>query len=220
MKKSVIIFDFDGTLVESFRPGLECCLDTAKKHGWPITEGTTENIKRLWGSPTMIIMNACWPDKDPQVLRDAFNRLNIIMTVPLFPGVKETLERIRRNGADMYIYTGRHRQGTRRLLNLVGIAKFFSRILTCDDVKNGKPHPDGLNRIMEPLEKVGRARDDCLFVGDGFISDRDCAEAAGIEFVAVAEAENISREHFREHGIPDSNIIDSVRDLPAWLGIR
>jgi|GEM_PF-1689704 phosphoglycolate phosphatase len=220
MRYRILIFDLDGTLFRSFRPGLACCLDTASTLKLEVTEGTVAMLTKYWGSPTEGLVKLCWPEacKDAHVpFQKALNRMNETVTMPIFGGVADALGLLREKRCVLNAYTGRNRKGADKVLVEGGIREAFTVVRCKDDVKNGKPHPEGLFRIIDPLLRVGLSPDDMLLVGDGIISDLQCAEAAGIPFLAVAEDDNTSREHFLEAGVRDDFIIDSVRDLPAWL---
>ena len=220
MRYRILIFDLDGTLFRSFRKGFECCLDAAATLELEVNEAIVATLTKYWGSPTEELVKMCWPEagKDAYVpFQKALNRMNETVTMPIFDGVRDALGLLREKRCVLNAYTGRNRKGTGKVIVEGGIREVFTVVRCKDDVKNGKPHPEGLFRIIDPLRRVGLSQDDMLLVGDGIISDMQCADAAGIPFLAVAEDDNLSREHFLEAGVRNDFIIDSVRDLPAWL---
>jgi len=222
MKKyRVLILDMDGTFVDSFPAGFGCCLGVARANGWLIDEATTEIIKDNWGSPTDIIVDKCWPGANYRLLQKALNDSSrVIPPPPLFPGASETL-RLLKYRVDMCLNTGRRRDGAMPVLAHYGLMDCFARVVTKTDVRVTKPHPESLERLIVPYEKgLGFGRDAFLFVGDNPFADGECAKAAGIDYLAVAESSNVTRRLLAKYEVPDSMIIDRFRDLPDWLECR
>lgn len=118
-----------------------------------------------------------------------------------------------------HVFTGQYRVSAMPILAHHGIVNCFGRIITKSDVVKTKPHPEGLEKLIVPYEKLlGFDRDVFLFVGDNVYADGESAKAAGIDFLAVAESVNVTREFFLARGVPDSMIIDRYSDLPGFLG--
>ena len=215
-KYDVLIFDLDGTIVDSFPDGLACCLRAARKNDWPVSSETIETIRENWGISTDRLVQMCWPKNNWRIMQTALNDFNMnAPPPPLFPDVAKTLASLSQG---RYIFTGRLRNGTMPLLAHHGLTDMFNRIMTRSDVFATKPDPEGLEKLIVPLEyALGYKRSGMLLVGDGYYSDGECARAAGIDFLASAESENVSRIFFRRKGISDEWIIDRFSDLPAWL---
>jgi len=215
-KYDVLFFDLDGTIIDSFPAFFAMCLAVARNNGWTTTDETSELIKEEWGVRTDLFATRCWPGVDWKILQTEFNAFNKkAIDLPLFPETLETLAALR---GDKYIVTGRLRNGTIPALQYHGLLDFFSRVITRTEVRHNKPDPEGLELIIQPLErKLGLPRERMLMVGDGYYSDALCAAAADIDFLAVAESSNLSRGHFIKNGVPATMIIDRFRDLPEWL---
>jgi len=210
-----IIYDMDGTLFDSFKTGLACALDVARQYGLPVNDEIIMQLSRAWGMPTDQLVKQCWPGVNFVPFQRAFNELNILEKVHLFPGVEKTLSALYYRGIRQGIYTSRRKSGTDWLLEARGIKKYLSVVKCRDDVKKGKPFPEGLNQIVDELRRIGISRHRTVYVGDGPVADWECARAAGIRFLAVVESKNITREDFLARGVPDEDIINSVRDIPS-----
>jgi phosphoglycolate phosphatase-like HAD superfamily hydrolase len=210
----------DGTFLDSFPSWFECCLGVAHAHGWLIDDRIVKIIQDNWGAPTALIVDKCWPGVDHWLLQKALNDPKRMMPPPpLFPGAFEVLWLLK-DRADLYMNTGLRRERVVPVLAHHGLMDCFSRLSTRSDVKTTKPSPEGVERLIAPLErKLGYGRDLFLFIGDNHYTDGECAKAAGIDFLAVAESANVGRKILIENGVPDAMIIDKFRDLPAWLGI-
>jgi phosphoglycolate phosphatase-like HAD superfamily hydrolase len=215
----VVINDVDGTLVDSFPTGFECCRTVARENGWPMNDAVTEIIFANWGSPTRLIVEKCWPGADYRPLQKALNDASRLSPPPpLFPGAYETVRFLKRRVVQ-HVFTGQYRVSAMPILVRHGILDCFGRVITKSDVKKTKPDPEGLEKLIVPYEKIlGYDRDAFLLVGDNVYADGESAKAAGIDFLAVAESINVSRGFFLARGIPDSMIIDRYSDLPGFLG--
>jgi phosphoglycolate phosphatase-like HAD superfamily hydrolase len=215
MRYRILIFDLDGTLFRSFLLGLEWCLRVARERGLPTDHGIVALIAKYWGGPTKLLVNACWPEVDPAPFQKAFNEFNATTFMPIFPGIPEALQKLLRKNCLLAAYTGRDRIGTMRVLCDGGIRDKFSIIRCRDDVKNGKPDPEGLVQIIEPFLAIGISPDEIAMVGDSVHADLPCAEDAGIGFIAALEDDNADPAEFERRGVFASHRVGSVRDLPS-----
>jgi len=218
MKKQYVIFDFDGTITDSFGPSSKVLLAAAKAAGLPSGDDILAVISEKYGVPTSALLESCWPKQDREIFYQALKDFNEKEHTPLFKEAESTLKAIANAGIGMSIFTGRLAIGIFPSLKFFNIDKLFASVICRDDVKIGKPDPEGLNKIIEPLIASGMKKDEILFVGDSR-ADMDCAKNAGIDFVAVTEAENVSADRFISLGLPKENIIPLLRDLPTWLKI-
>jgi HAD superfamily phosphatase len=111
--------------------------------------------------------------------------------------------------AELALFTGRTRRELRHTLQGTHAERIFRRAVTMDDVKKGKPHPEGLRLLLNRSPKH-----DALYLGDN-IDDALSAKRAGIPFLGVlphgSEAHQARAARLRELGALD--ILHSVRDL-------
>lgn len=215
-KYQALILDIDGTFVDTYPSFFECMLATAEKNGWPIDGKAIAAIGQNFGVPTDCFARACWPDTeiDLVILQAAFDIFNETVMPPLFDGVHETFDKLRH---DVHICTGRLRRPAVALLAHHEIFHRFIRVVTRSDVSRCKPDPEGLLKIIDYAERYRIPREHILMVGDCWESDGRCADAAGIDFLAVAESAHAPRQGFLDRGVPERMIIDRFRDLPDWL---
>jgi phosphoglycolate phosphatase-like HAD superfamily hydrolase len=82
---------------------------------------------------------------------------------PPFPGVVEVCEYARATGGDNYIVTHRERSSLQALLDIHGLAGYFSDCITHDDDFPRKPDPAGMNAMVE---RHNLPRDETLVIGD------------------------------------------------------
>jgi HAD superfamily phosphatase len=114
---------------------------------------------------------------------------------------------------ELNLFTGRTRKEFAYTFDAWPAGKHFRRVVTMDDVKNRKPDPEGLLKILGK-----RDRGTALYVGDN-VDDALAAHAAKVPFVAILPRGSL-RYHknavrFRELGA--LAILPSITDLDAWL---
>jgi HAD superfamily phosphatase len=111
--------------------------------------------------------------------------------------------------ADLALFTGRTRRELRYTLDGTDAKRIFRRAVTMDDVKRGKPDPEGLRLLLN-----GALPREALYLGDN-IDDALSAKRARVPFLGVlphgSEAHRARAERLRELGALE--ILHSVRDL-------
>ena len=117
---------------------------------------------------------------------------------------------------ELNLFTGRTRKEFAYTFNRWPAAKHFRRIVTMDDVKNRKPDPEGLLKILGK-----RDRGTALYVGDN-VDDALAARAAGVAFVAILPRGSLryrkNAVRFRELGA--LAILPKITALNGWLAAR
>lgn len=115
--------------------------------------------------------------------------------------------------SELALFTGRTRRELAYTLDRLGMAKFFKRIVTMDDIANLKPNPDGLLRILN-----GRDPARALYLGDN-IDDALSSQRANVPFLGVLPRR--SRAHqMRGHILRELGalaILHDATELDGWL---
>lgn len=148
-----VVFDFDGTLVDTMSSVIEG-LGLAVKHATG-REVTREELVATFGpSPTGVLaqwMSDAKIEEATQVWLD-FEKTQGPETMKIFSGVPEMLEVLKDNGFGMALFTGRDRRGTLRIADAHGwMGKYFNAIeAACgDDGHAPKPSAEGLLKILK-----------------------------------------------------------------------
>jgi HAD superfamily phosphatase len=114
---------------------------------------------------------------------------------------------------ELNLFTGRTRQEFSYTFDRWPAAQYFRTVVTMDDVKRKKPHPDGLLKILGD-----RAPETALYVGDN-VDDALAARGAGVPFVAILpeRAYKYSQRfrHFRELGA--LRLLPHIKALSRFL---
>ncbi|MEM7607305.1 MAG: HAD-IA family hydrolase [Myxococcota bacterium] len=102
--------------------------------------------------------------------------------VRAYDGATETVRALEAANVKLAIVTGKMRAGARMGLRFLAIEDAFGSIVCGDDVKLGKPHPEPVHRA---LEELGVSAESAVFVGDS-VHDMDAGSAAGVATALAA----------------------------------
>lgn len=167
MKYKNIIFDFDGTLVDTAALIIETMHRTIHTLGLP--DKSDEECRAMIGYRLEDIPSILWPgipdlaQRYASGYRSVFNSLKDSLKVQLYPHVHETLMALNDCGIKMAIASSRSTASLREYCSELHIDVFFQMVVGGDDVKNGKPAPDPVNLV---LNAQGWDKDETLVVGD------------------------------------------------------
>ncbi len=216
MFKRGLCFDLDGTLIDSGREGLKRILAMAKVKNLPLNADTEQRIRGMWGIDATKLLQATWPNEDLRAFFTELENMEITNPHPLFPGVKETLEKLKPHFY-MSIVTNRIFKTASAQLEYNGIVEFFGLIITPEHSGYKKPEPEIMDPVLEKYESVWIGPENIIFVGDTVQADWKLCQNLGLKFYAVLCGGMDTREKFLTAGVPEDHIIDSVSDLPRIL---
>lgn len=186
----LVLFDCDGTLVDSVRVIHETMARTFVHFGYPPPEVSTTKgiigltldiaIARLQGKPHVddetIAMTAHYKAISGDV------RAESGMTAPLFAGIRPLIETLAsRDDLLIGAVTGKSRRGLTHILETHGFAPHFIVSRTADDCPS-KPHPA---MVTECCHETGFDTRDSIVVGDA-VYDMQMAKAAGATAIGVS----------------------------------
>ncbi len=180
----LIIFDWDGTLINSIDWIVHCLQTAAVQCGYGIPEA--QAAKDVIG---LSIRNACsglFPEADQNTLTELTNHYQQtyltweIGRKDLFPGVYDMLAELKENGYQLAVATGKTRAGLQQALKATDTEDLFS-ITRCSDETASKPDPLMLHEIIRHTHVSNRRS---LMVGDS-VHDLQMANNAQISAVAV-----------------------------------
>jgi pyrophosphatase PpaX len=180
-KFSGLLFDLDGTLLDSFPTHFEAYRVMFSRFGIEISE------EIFFASYSPNWYHTYQAMGLPQEVWDSANSywieaLNSLST-NLFPGVSETLARLSRS-YKLGIVTSGSKNRVLRDLESTGIKSFFQVTITGDDIKRPKPDPEGLELA---LSKMSLLPDEVVYIGDAH-ADYEMAQAAHVRFLGIPSA--------------------------------
>jgi phosphoglycolate phosphatase len=187
----LVIFDVDGTLVDSAAIILRAQVDTFARHGLA-HPGRAAGLGVIGLSLNIALMQLAGFDEPDETLtqtyKDIFNTLRTNVETmpelaePLYPGAAEALARFDRHPRTrLAIATGKSRRGADYLIDRYDWHRMFSSVQTADDAPS-KPHPGMIERAMAETG-VGPAR--TVMIGDSTF-DMEMAIAAGATAIGVS----------------------------------
>lgn len=218
-KFKLIVFDLDGTLVDS-APDIAFAVDSMLAELGMAPRGV-EQVRHFLGNGVewlakRALTGELWAEPEPELLQKAKTRLLYHYgqingeRTKLYPGVTEVLAYAQHLSIQLACLTNKNRQFTEPLLAAMNLQQQFQFISCGDDSLERKPDPAPLQRIMQ---QAGVDSFAALMVGDS-ITDVKTARNAGTAVVGVSYGYN--------HGEPISDaepdwVIDSMLEIRAIL---
>ena len=179
----LIVFDWDGTLMDSTSAIVKCLQAAARDLGLPVPHD--DDAAQVIGLGLHEAMQAVLPGIDPaqyprMVERYRFHYLSRDHELTLFDGVREMLQELSAEAYFLAVATGKSRVGLNRALDAVGLLSMFDAT-RCADETFSKPHPAMLQELTRELGQPMRRT---VMVGDTS-HDLLMANNAGAAGVAV-----------------------------------
>ncbi|MEZ4455382.1 MAG: HAD-IA family hydrolase [Gemmatimonadales bacterium] len=191
-KPTTVLFDLDGTLLDSIRLIIDSYHHALATHGLP--PRSDEHWLAGIGTPLRVQFRD-WADQ-PEMLdaliatyRD-FNISNHDSRVRAYPGVVDMVRAVRAAGLRTGLVTSKQRPGAIRGLRFLGLEDAMEVVIGAEDVENPKPHPEPLLKASRQLDIDPRA---AIYVGDSE-HDMKSGRAAGMR-TAAALWGPFSRDH-------------------------
>ena len=183
----LIVFDCDGTLVDSQHMILEAMVLACDVHG--LEKPEAEAVRRVVGLSLFNAVQTMMPQHGDDLIervvasyRDAFQDLRLQnIEEPLYPGTKEVLKGLEDRGYLLGVATGKSGRGLRNTLKNHDIAHHFITTQTADG-NPSKPHPEMLEKA---IAEAGADANNTIMVGDTSF-DVDMSKNAGVKALGVA----------------------------------
>lgn len=182
MRFTTVLFDLDGTLVDSFE-----LIAQSFRHAIRAVrnrEATDDEVFSRWGEPLRSRLESmAAPAQIPDLFAayTDFYQEHHGRLARLFSGVPEMIERLTRLGCRLGVVTSKRRTTTEHDLEVFGLTPFIRAAVTSDDVTVFKPAADP---VREALRRLGGAARDALMVGDAVFDIRS-GTAAGVATAAA-----------------------------------
>ena len=181
----LIIFDFDGTLVDSL-PGIVSVMEEVVAQ-YDLPKDITQKWQKLIGLPLIKQMEIVLPDFDEKFWLQMATRYReiydakFIEICPPFKDTIKTLEYLKNSDILITIASSKRRPIIEDVLKHYKIYDYFDTVLGVDDVKNHKPHPEPVEITLQKL-KIDKKK--ALVVGDSTY-DLEMAHNANVDSIGV-----------------------------------
>jgi phosphoglycolate phosphatase len=208
LRYSLIVFDWDGTLIDSASAIVECIRDMGldvpdrERASHVIGLGLRDSLRHaVPGLPQERTMEFVASYRREFLAREE--------RMQLFPGALEMLDALRARGHALAVATGKSRQGLERALDASGLRAYFASS-RCADESEPKPHPAMLHELMRELDAVPAQ---ALMIGDTS-HDLEMARSARVDAVAVAYG---AHPGAALRALAPRACVASMEELHAWL---
>lgn len=208
----LIVFDWDGTLMDSTSTIVRCIQAAARDLGLPVPDKSAASY--VIGLGLLDAMQVAMPDLPPtaypkMVERYKYHFLTQDKDLTLFDGVDEMLKDLSGQGYFLAVATGKSRVGLNRALNATNLLTRFDAT-RCADETFSKPHPA---MLMELTRELGQDMGRTLMIGDT-THDLQMAINAGAAGVAVEFGAHTTDQLSSLNPLYSAN---SIRGLHQWL---
>jgi len=212
---SLVIFDLDGTLVDSVQDLANAVNATRESRG--LARLPDEQVASYVGNGApVLIQRAMGPEATAAELEDAlayflgYYREHMLEHTRAYAGVAEALETLHARGHHLAILTNKPVRFSKEMIEGLGLSRFFFRIYGGNSFEQKKPHPIGIETLMA---ESGIGPEKTVMVGDS-ATDVRTARNAGVRAIGVTYG--ISPESLGE--APPDVLLDSMAELPAHIG--
>lgn len=212
MRYRLIVFDWDGTLIDSAGAIAECIQEAARDLGLEVpARERASHVIGLGLRESLRIAVPGMPAERGMEFVAAYRRHFLAREdgMRLFPGADAMLEALRARGHLLAVATGKSRRGLDRALAASGLRACFAAT-RCADETTPKPDPAMLHELMQELDAPAERT---LMIGDTS-HDLGMAAAAGVDAVAVTYGAH-AEEDLR--ALLPRACVASVEELRLWL---
>ena len=202
-----ILFDLDGSLVDSMWMWREIDIEYLGKFGIPLPEQLQSDIEGMSFTETAVYFKERFhlPDSVEQIMDD-WNQMawdKYSHEVPLKNGVRELIAHCIRNGIKLGIATSNSRALVENVINAHELMDAFDSIVTGCEVDKGKPAPD---IYLEAARRGGAAPEKCLVFED-IVPGIMAGKSAGMKVCAVddlySKHQNEEKKRLADYFITD-----------------
>ena len=210
----LVIFDLDGTLVDSKRDLVNAVNATRVHMGMrPLTDETVASYVGS-GAPVLIrrALGESASEADVQAALEffiAYYREHALDHTRLYAGVEPALDRLHAAGVGLAVLTNKPVNISRDIVNRLGITALFRQVYGGNSFDFKKPNPIGIERL---IEESGAARERTMMVGDSAV-DILTARNARVKSCGVTYG-------FQPETLADPRpdlLVDDMKELADWV---
>ena len=210
MKYNTVIFDLDGTLINTLEDLTDSVNFAMREYGFP--ERTVEEVNRFVGNGVARLVNLSLPENTSEEIRGkclaAFKKHytahSMDKTAP-YPGIKQAVSELKNAGVRLAVVTNKMQEAATDI-----VRGFFGDtidiVIGQVDSLPQKPAPDGVWRAIDML---GSARSESVYIGD---SEVDCATAKNANLPVIGVTWG-----FRDRKVLEENKADYIIDDPGEI---
>lgn len=180
-----VIFDIDGTLVDSNRAHAESWAETLRSFGHPVSADEVQPLIGMGGDKLLPRLIGVDIESDEgKKYSEHRTRLFFEKYFPslrAFPGVRALAQRLRDDGHVLVVASSASEEELEKLLRLAGIGDLLTDATSSDDAERSKPDPD---IVQAAIRQAGLPARELVMIGDTPY-DVEAAKRAGVRIIAV-----------------------------------
>jgi phosphoglycolate phosphatase len=210
----LVIFDLDGTLIDSSRDLANSVNATrAWLHLPPLEDATVYSY--VGNGATVLIQKALGPNCPDDEVQSAlvhflgYYREHMLDNTVLYPGVRDVLDRFHDAGIKMAVLTNKPVRFSQAIIDGLGLTAHFLRVYGGNSFDQKKPHPVGIETLMD---ECGASREKTIMVGDSSV---DVQTARNAQVTVCGVTWGFQPETFAE--CPPDFLIDKPEELAARI---
>ncbi len=211
MNKKALIFDLDGTLVNTVSDIAGAVNAMLEHYGFP--KHDDEAVQRMIGKGAKNLITQALPDKNrtPEFIdealecyRSCYDR-NLIVKTYVYEGLHEVLLTLKNDGVKMAVLSNKDDRHVKEIVKKL-MPGFF---ISADGFSPLYPHKPAPDAVLAIMKKMGVTREETAFVGDSAV-DVQTAKNVGMTSVGVSWG-------FGGAAAFSDNVPDIIVDLPSEL---
>ncbi|MCM3442987.1 pyrophosphatase PpaX [Metabacillus halosaccharovorans] len=213
MKINTLLFDLDGTLINTNELIIESFLHTL--HSYYPDQYKREDVLPFIGPTLYDTFTSINPEKTEEMVKvyRKFNHEQHDVLVTEYETVFETIKTLKEHGFKLGIVTTKIRDTVNMGLKLTKLDQFFDVVVTLDDVENAKPHPEP---VLKALAQLDSKPEEAIMVGDNH-HDVEAGKNAGTKTAGVSWSVK-GREYISSYN-PDY-LLEKMSDLLPIVGVK
>jgi phosphoglycolate phosphatase len=206
----LVIFDLDGTLIDS-KLDLANAVNAARGHLGLSAIHNDLVYSYVGNGAPVLIRKAIGPEFSDQDVQHAleyflaYYRDHMLDHTVLYPGIRETLDRLLAAGAALAVLTNKPVRFSQAIVNGLGLESHFRRVYGGNSFEHKKPHPIGVETL---ITECGGMRDRTFMVGDSAV---DVQTARNANVTAYGVAWGFQPESFAEY--PPDLLVERPEEL-------
>lgn len=214
----LVVFDLDGTLIESL-PAIETAVnEVRRKNGRP--PRSTEEVRSAIGDGARVLSGRLFSDfargDDLDAIHldflEVYERQSVLDPHPWRRGARELLDHLLSDGLELAILTNKPLHLTERILERTGTSSLFRAVRCPENSPRKKPDPSSLLAL---IAEAGRRRGDTVFVGDSVV-DFATGRGAGVTTFGVRGGYRAEGEHRPDRWFEDPAALDAAWREDRW----
>ena len=213
MKINTLLFDLDGTLINTNELIIESFLHTL--HSYYPDQYKRDDVLPFIGPTLYDTFTSINPEKTEEMVKvyRKFNHEQHDTLVTEYETVFETIKTLKEHGFKLGIVTTKIRDTVNMGLKLTKLGQFFDVVVTLDDVENAKPHPEP---VLNALAQLDSKPEEAIMVGDNH-HDVEAGKNAGTKTAGVSWSIK-GREYISSYN-PDY-LLERMSDLLPIVGVK